>query len=364
VLGIFAYGIDHVGGCEIYRIISPFRELGSKAGWKTNYLPMESAASVRLSDYNLIVTARSHETEEMRQAALQSPYTQAAIRAGILDPDTQSPFFDSVRRMGIKVVYEVDDDFTNEHRIVRGGGEDAMHLARQCDAITVSTPYLAQVMRRVTGKPVYVVPNCIDPAIWGAPGYERVVDGLTIALSGSPTHYQDWMVLAEVMPKILAKYPQVKLILSGFRPDYFDDLPAEQVLRVPPLSYAQYPGIFRSADIVLAPVDPADKFNWSKSGIKASEAMAAHRTVNGKPAGACVIATDLHIYREVVVNRDTGILVEHTPDQWEKAISQAIEDEALRHRSQISGHKWVMKHRNIRTMWKHWAKAYQEILSA
>jgi len=270
----------------------------------------------------------------------------------------------ALKKLGAKVVYETDDDYTNKHREVHGGGDGAVRLAQACDAITVSTPYLADVMKKETGKPVFVLPNSLDIKLWDRTT-ERINEPntLTLGLMGTATHYFDWVVLKDVMPGILADFPHVHLLLGNFHPDYFDELSPTQVHREPGVPYTVYPEMVRACDVVLAPLDPDDGFNLSKSAVKALEGMAAVRELSdGRKGGAAVLATDLPVYNKVVLDGKTGLLVKHTPEAWDRALRRIIQDDGLRATMQFEGNRWVRANRDIHQTWKQWRRAYRRIL--
>jgi glycosyltransferase involved in cell wall biosynthesis len=189
-------------------------------------------------------------------------------------------------------------------------------------------------------------------------------DGVTIGLSGSTTHYHDWKVLKDVLPQILSNdygFP-VRLMLTGFHPDYFRELPDTDYIDA--LPYQQYVEMVRASDIVLAPVDPEDAFNYSKSPLKALEGMGATRYISTDvPAGAAVIATDTVTYNTAIKAGKTGLLVKHTPEMWYNAIDSLLRNELLRTQLQLSAHAWVWKHNDISKRWLDWQSAYRQILS-
>ncbi len=274
-----------------------------------------------------------------------------------------SSLFALLRAKGKKIVYECDDDMTNEFRYVVPG--DAAMIANWADAITVSTPHLAARMKKVTNRPVYVIPNSIAPSTWRDGKIERPsgLDGkIVIGLTGSPTHEKDWDVLTLVLPNIIQLNPNVEILLMGYHPEYMKGLP--QTKYMPPLEYPRYAQIIRMCDIILAPVDPHDRFNLSKSPIKVIEGMAAQRILNSKSVGAAVIATDNPVYRLAIKHEETGLLTDHTPVAWHMAIQRLLDDVTLRTKLQTNGFKWVYKHHNMESEWRQWAQAYQKILAA
>lgn len=335
------------GACEIYRITMPLHYLARK-GWNTRWL---HASTIRqygplflnrlVTETDIFVIPRGIATSETELAALQE-------------------FIDALRDRGAKVVYEVDDDYTNEHREVHDG--DAIGVASLCDAITVTTPYLGEMMTEKTVRPHYVLPNMLDPDLWKNYQEPKRLDRkqILIGLTGSPTHEHDWRVLEMVLPEILERFQNVSLLVGGYHPDYLQELPRTQF--IPPVNYDAYSQIIRSCDIILAPIDPEDKFNWGKSPIKAIEGMGATRTLKGSPAGAAIIATDAYIYRLAVQDGITGLLVEQKPEAWLEALYDLISNTELRHRLQRAGWKKTWKHYNIADGASEWSKAYHSIL--
>jgi len=340
-------GVNHTpGACEIYRGNMPLYYLGQRPGWETQWGFFSEIVPMTLETADIVVFPRLFIPKGLPVVEVKKSFTK-------------------IKNLGIKIVYEVDDDYSNIHRVVVSG--DAISPAKWADAITVTTPQLGEMMKKLTGRPYHVLPNCISPMDFkeGEPPDigEKLKNKLVIALTGSPTHINDWRVMETVMPKILNKHKNVHFILMGYHPDYLEGLP--QTSLVPPVTYSKYVQILRTCDIILAPVDPEDGFNNGKSPIKAIEGMAARRKLpNGKNAGAAVIATKNDIYSLAIMNGKNGILAEHNPESWYNALDDMISDKQTRQRIQLSGYKWVYKHHDISKQWKLWAGAYKKILGS
>jgi glycosyltransferase involved in cell wall biosynthesis len=328
----------------------PLHFLGKAKGWGTHwgfladavamFLENEDALDQFLHSTDLLVLPRFYVLNEHRKAA--------------------EGFINSIRAFGIHVVYEVDDDYTNEHKKVIEG--DAISVAGLADAVTVTTPYLAETMHKRTGLPTYVLPNMLDPQLWrnGTITRKAGPDMTIIGLTGSFTHYEDWKVLKDVLPAVLEKHPNSRLVVAGFTPDYLEGLPQTEYFAG--FAYPAYSQFIRQCDIILAPVDPADGFNMGKSPIKAVEGMGATRLVENRFAGAAVVATDNPIYRLAVRNEQNGLLVEYTPDAWFNALDRLLTDHEYRHRLQFAAHRSAWKDWDISRHWTKWAKAYRDIL--
>jgi len=345
------------GACEIYRVIQPFHEL-QKRGWQVGWDNMRSvfkewfvaaqqgrggeAVHQLFSQLDMIVLPRTRIDEQEA--------------AGFVDS-----FFDAARFYGIKTVYEVDDDFTNEYRTVIEGSMSA--IASKCDAITVTTPYLADTMRKRFNKPVFVLPNFLAPEIWRYGEVNRPLpeDTVMIWLSGSSTHEQDWKVLENVLPPLLQKHPQAMLAICGYHPDYLKGI--DGVLYEEGRDYITYASMVRQSDIVLAPVDPTDLFNMGKSPVKATEGQGAVRKVQNQLCGAAVVATDNPVYRLTIRNGVDGLLVEHTPEAWFEALDKLLVDKEMRFRLQKAAYKrvWVKGEWDVSRQWVQWANAYNKI---
>lgn len=345
--------------CEIYRGNLPLHFLGQQIGWETNWLFFDDlfALYARQGISAIVNVVAENDVFVFPRAFIPSGDEQ--FKVGF------STFLTIIRSAGKRIVYEVDDDYTNEYRRVCNG--DSITPASWSDAVTVTTPFLAETMGKHTNRPVYVLPNCIDADTWrGGAAPERTDEmrgKVIIGLTGSPTHFGDWMVFAPIMRDLLTNNPQLHLVIGGFQPDYLSGLPSTTY--IPYLDYIRYSQVIRGCDIIIASVNPLDPFNIGKSPLKALEGQAAERKLpTGTPAGAAVIATDHPIYRLAIQNGKTGILVDQTPQAWREAIQKLIDDKAYRQELQVKGFSWVYKHHDINREWRQWAKAYQRILKA
>ena len=273
--------------------------------------------------------------------------------------DAMKELMQIIRSLGKKMVYEVDDDYTNEFRVVHDG--HCRFIIEGCDAITTTTKYLGERMREWTGKPYYVLPNMLDPRIWKDGSeperVEALQDKIIISIMGTPTHEADWIVLEKVLPAIADRYP-VHIYIVGN--DIFEKHPSMVYLDF--LEHQHYAALMRGSDIVLAPVDPGDRFNDSKSFLKATQGQGARRVRGSVAMGAAVIATNNSVYRLGIQNNRTGLLVEHNPESWYNAIEALVLDEPLRTSLQRVGYKYAWKHHDISRRVKMWADTYRRIL--
>lgn len=351
-LAVFSGQQKELGACEIYRASMPLNYLRANSDWETGWTwwwdlqgKGGEALEKLIHQHDLFIF----------------PRMQVKGKEGL---GWASDFFQIIQGLGKKIIYEVDDDYTNKYRQVTQA--EAVNIAKIADAITVTTPYLKKLMYEETGVQTYVLPNCVSPEQWfEGKGNQRkpfYQNKLVVGLTGSPTHKEDWRVLETVIPKILKDYPNVMLLNMGYTPDYLKDLPNAKYIQ--PLSYPLYCQVIRGCDIILAPVDPTDGFNMGKSPIKAVEGMAATRKVDNQLAGAAVIATNNPIYSLAIKNNKSGLLVEHTPDGWEAALRELIENTPKRKHLQFQGNKYARQVYDISKEWPRWDRAYRTILAS
>ena len=394
VLAVHTRDDGVMGGCENYRMCVPFRQIreqvdGSIADWVSmkaarRWCAGQLGLRTRPTDYDVIVWTRP----------MPLPY---GARDGDGNPTPSYPVVrrqlgDVARQFGIElegkshtldlidlwkresaIVLEYDDDHTGSRQLANYEHYELVgELMRRADALTVTTPWLRQrCLEAAPDTPVYVLPNCVHFGAWQEwPRWKRWPERyIVIGLTGSVTHYDDWLVLGTALPQIMRDHGNVALLLQGFVPDYLEPLLAQYPDRVYADDkfrvYEEYPSVVRQADIVLCPVVPEDAFNQAKSGIKAIEALAAGRPLaSGGVGGAAPIVSPLNYYREVVghgSHRGITIKDHHNADEWYDAIATLVTDQEKRERYGRLGWNWVRKNRAIETKWRLWWDAYRDI---
>lgn len=254
-------------------------------------------------------------------------------------------FIEIMHQARKKLIYETDDDYTNEHRRTIEG--DAISVAKLCDAITTTTPYLASRLRQYNQR-VYVLPNAINPVVWDEVKRHDDEGVVTIALAGTGTHLEDYRLVADALFEVRKRYGDaVRFLILGYKPYYLEDLSGVDFVPFKP--YEEYVHQLGRVDIGLCPLVPDDPFNLCKSPVKALEYMAA---------GAAVIAQDMPVYRAVVNNRHNGLL---STDDWLEQIVLLLEEPNLRQRIGRKGRNWVYRNFNIHTLAIKWWRVYEGV---
>ncbi len=134
---------------------------------------------------------------------------------------------------------------------------DRLVALRVLDAVTVSTPALAAVVRALTPAPVAVVPNLLD-----LPWFRAVRDacprhagdGLTIGWAGGLRNAEDLAPVFAAWRRLAVRYPHLTHVTFGDVVAGIADLPRDRHVHIPRVELARYPAGFASIDIGCAAV--------------------------------------------------------------------------------------------------------------
>jgi glycosyltransferase involved in cell wall biosynthesis len=268
--------------------------------------------------------------------------------------DDYQAFVDEIHKRGGVLVLDSDDDLTEDYKLVSARGEEFKRVLGAVDYVTTSTQALADHFAQFTKVPPTVLRNHIDVdwMVKISSKAKRIVQGLTIGFSGSPTHWGDWRKPSVPFAHILREY-DVQGVLHGEVPRYLT-YAAKNLVRLGGVPYAIYPVVLKQFDIVLCAVDACDPFNAGKSAVKALEAMAV---------GAVPICSRFGPYIELYKAGAPVILVDDdTPDGWYYAMCSLIERSYDRMNLKSYGISWLKEHRDMsRLGYKEWENFYREI---
>lgn len=274
-----------------------------------------------------------------------------------------------LRDRGHAILYECDDDlFTSwmvqqqkegierdkPLEVIEQERQASVWAMQQCDGVTVTTQYLASVVRRFTDKPVEVVPNAID-ADWfrwtQRQGRRTVGEGLTIGWAGGHRPDGDLRMMAQAWGRIARRYPHVSFVVMGYQPwCIWEAVPAQRIRPLPWMGPHEYPRGLLNIDIGCCPLEERP-FNRAKTPIKAWEYALSGAAVVGSPT----------VYRECLGPEKTGYLCE-TVDEWESALCDLVEYEdhrrhmASRLKADVMA-KWALG----KNLWR-WPAAWRRLV--
>jgi glycosyltransferase involved in cell wall biosynthesis len=268
------------------------------------------------------------------------------------------PVWRSLKRFG-PLVHELDDDlFHIDQRNIQAATlyrresvrDTLRHTSQIADMLTVSTEPLKKIMAEeadIDPDKIVVVPNMIDGGMFDIDRPRR--DRLTIGWAGGGSHDRDMEQLHKPLRKILDRNPAVDFHNIGHD---FRKLVRRENMRYTPWA-VDIPTYWRTIDFDIGVVPLAHTiFNQSKSGLKILELSAL---------GIPVIAMDSPPYRDVVVDGETGFLVD-SAWQWVKRMQQLIDDDELREQMGKAGREYVRRHWSIADGWKLWEEAYRRVV--
>lgn len=218
--------------------------------------------------------------------------------------------------------------------------------------VTAPTRILADVYKEYGAKKTAVLPNCVDMDLWQKLPLKET-DKIRLFWAGGYSHYEDWLILRNVIPVIMQKYPNVVLVLMGAMwKSTLEGIPGDRIEfhKWVPTSAYPYKVSILNPDIAIIPLSDTD-FNRCKSPIKWIE-MAA--------MGVPSVTSNIPPY-SVIASEHNGIFIDkNAEDAWIEGISMLIEDTVLL--AKIGGYaqRTVNMNFDIKTEYTQWVKAYHD----
>lgn len=208
-------------------------------------------------------------------------------------------------------------------QLYRDEAQNYRRMIEACDAVIVSTDFLAEQVRQLD-KPVYVHRNACSlemltraQKIFRTP-HDQIIIGYA---SGTPTHDRDFASIETALQNILDAYPQTELRLVGYlnlNPTWHGY--SQRLTRLPFIAWRELPACLANFDINLAPLEIHNPFCQAKSEIKYLEAALVK---------VPTVASATESFRYAIRHNETGLLVT-THRDWQEALTQLIENEMLR----------------------------------
>lgn len=265
-----------------------------------------------------------------------------------------------------KVVVDFDDlswripEWHPKQYQISGKDRDGiMEVARLADALTVTTPELAEEAR-VLNPQVYVCPNSIDYQYrdWETRDRLKVLEGhLTIGWAGGDRSARDMEVIGPALREVLNDHRHVTLVLAGGEECLRDWLRAtgadkKRCALLPPVDFESYPKLLTNIDIGLAPL-ASNEFNRCKSPIKLLEYGAW---------GIPYIASNVGPYRRFHAEtfQFCGDLAQ-TPGHWKVLLDDMITVSEHRRRLGVGARKIIRERYSLEVAAAKWEAAFLEV---
>lgn len=215
----------------------------------------------------------------------------------------------------------------------------------EADAVTVSTPPLAESLHRLN-RNVHVLRNCIDEL--ALTKERRPYDGTIVGWAGGGAHFNDLKSIKSVINR-LQKRHGFDLVLSGYDPGegVFNKYYHRNWIQIEP--NLDYYANFADYSIALAPISK-NAFNEAKSDVKFLE-CAVFKTP--------LIASKSITYN-TIENGVTGYLARNLGD-WEKYIGALLSDTSKRDKVGEAARDYVEDQRIIQKNIQHWEEVYENL---
>lgn len=233
---------------------------------------------------------------------------------------------------------------------------------QSADVVTVTTEHLADKFRKL-GCKVAILPNSVDLDRWKALPRPPELDGqIRIGYFGGDSHFTDIQLFKTLIPRLCAKYPQVKFVIQAplvpqWR-DVFKDIPSSQIEWYPwtDLRYYAFFLATRHWDIGLIPLSTGqDKaFNLCKSSIKWMEFAAV---------GAASVAQNMLPYSADIKDGVTGMLA-NDEEEWFEKISLLIENRTMLCTIKDNALSEVRRNHNLDINCRKWDEAAKGVLES
>ena len=357
------YILRDEGGCGYYRLMLPMGRL-QDAGTKVKKITagMDASAIYDSFDSDIFVIPRPYD--EQAYKTIQTLKEEG--KRIVIDYDDSmfsiSPLSVHYADFGTEEVKVQANDGTwldlwidgrnidiKRNRIVQDQIKRCLELA---DAVTVTQPALAEVYKPYNDK-VICLPNCVDLKIWQKLPLQRR-DDVRLYWSGGASHYQDWLILQDVLPTIFDKYKQVKLVIMGTVFHGTIKGLDKSRIEIHPWAHTQaypYKSAILDADISLIPLED-NEFNRCKSNIKWLEQAAL------EVPSVCSAVTP-YVEHNNGVN---GVFVRNETQDWIDGISCMVEDSILRAKLGAEARKTVERSFDIDREKTQWLDAYESLL--
>jgi glycosyltransferase involved in cell wall biosynthesis len=211
---------------------------------------------------------------------------------------------------------------------------------RACDAVAAGNAFLARSAARWTSPGrIYVVPTCVDPALYPTPVLRRRDAKIQLVWVGSSSTLRGLETVRPMLEELGGQLPDAHLKIICDRFLCFDPLPVVAC----PWTEASEAAEIASADVGISWI-PDDDWSRGKCGLKSLQYMAA---------GLPVVANPVGVHVEMIRHGETGFLVE-TTEQWIEAVGRLARNPDLRQRMGAAGRRLLEEKYSVARGAEHW----------
>ena len=350
---------NDLDGPGFYRLLFPMREL-RKHGWDA-VVPSQKFTPTRKEDYWTYKKGEAPLPLGEQYFSYETMFNLDGIEADLWVVQRHH----CARLLGSRgkvLIGEQDDNSMHIPKWHRSYAKkhvanEAMHEGfRHCDALTVSTPQIAEDYAHLNDN-IYVLRNYLDWEMWEDVEQQSEVERGRIRVGWMGAYdfrVGDLHVLRGVVGPWLGSHPNVDFVVAGPNAELTHELlgvPVGQRVTVQGVDFSsgRLPEITASMDIGLVPLDPG-RFNEGKSHLKGMEYAAC---------GIPCIATPTESYRYWIEEGVNGLFASK-PAHWRNALETLVGDDAYRRECGRRARRKAAEH-TIQEHWQEWADVYMAV---
>lgn len=258
-----------------------------------------------------------------------------------------------IKKAGVKMVVDFDDsiwlkDVSNGNKrlaFLKKPSKTA-DIIRLCDAVIVGNEYLADYARQYNPN-VNVIPTTIDTDYYLPAEVKSNAENVCIGWTGSSTTLKHFSLAVPVLRKLREKYGE-RLTFRLISDEPFPgELPGLENVRWNKDSEVND---LMAIDIGIMPL-PDDAWSRGKCGFKGLQYMAL-----GKPA----VMSPVGVNTEIIEHGRNGFLAQ-TTEEWERTLSQLIDNPTLRKEIGEQGRKTVVERFSFHSQKDRYVKIYHDV---
>lgn len=227
---------------------------------------------------------------------------------------------------------------------------------RMSDMVLTTTDDLAEVFKPYNDN-VQVCPNSVNVNLWKKLPLQPHA-GIRMGWFGGDTHYDDWKMIAPILPKFMEENPYVTLVLLGARFEgTIKGIPTHRIEHHNWTDINAYPYKAAALDLDFALIPLVDNdFNNGKSPIKWLEMGALEIP--------CVTSFVKPYDKLMDLVKDNGIFVEGNslPGWWE-GLNAMAQKRQLRKSMGNAARRTVEQFYDANKTYKYWLKAFEECMA-
>lgn len=333
---VFAVQADK-GACGLYRIDQPYSKLSK----------MDRDISFEIFDTEKNKVIVSEFVNKLRQY-------DAVVFQRVWNKNICAIMY-ALKKFGIKIYMDVDDDIfsisnTSPCYTFWQPKNEAIKVFSKClsviDGLFVSTPELADGYKDKVNCPITVFRNALDTKdekynISNSLRNKLPQDKTIIMWTGSSTHLDDLMIVANDLRPIFDKYKNVSFALCSNK-EFLDlfDIDEDQKIYVPHVPLEDFYNIPSMCDIAITPLK-LSKFNDGKSELKCMEHGIWEVPCVSSPAAP-------YLRYNTNGNGESNLIAKKNRGQeWCKQIEKLILDETLRKEMGKKSKELVINHYDL-----------------